>query len=188
MDLASPYSSKNYDFICENSINLNEDYIRYGEHNLNRSDNIIKLYNILNDIDKAIKIELSFFENSLIYCTNLDIGYEYITPVYNDKINTLFTAFDKSKIFKTKIIKEINPTYIGFLTYEKYFSEKWDSTIKKKEEKEEHENDIEYSDAYKCYKCGESKCKIAMKQIRGADEPMTTFVKCLVCGNAFKIG
>ena len=53
--------------------------------------------------------------------------------------------------------------------------------------KQQHENNIVYSDAYKCFKCGESKCKIAMKQMRSADEPMTTFVKCLVCGNAFKI-
>ena len=39
------------------------------------------------------------------------------------------------------------------------------------------------------FKCGKCKSKWTMteqKQIRGADEPMTTFVKCLNCNNSWK--
>ena len=53
---------------------------------------------------------------------------------------------------------------------------------------EQREKNIVYSDAYKCFKCGESKCKITQAQTRSADEPMTTFVVCVVCHNTFKFG
>eukprot|EP01084_Bolivina_argentea_P100641 180634_1 len=42
------------------------------------------------------------------------------------------------------------------------------------------------TDEYKCYKCGQRKCKYSQAQTRSADEPMTTFVTCLVCGNRWK--
>ena len=220
MDLTSPFNSKNYDFMCKNDINIKEDYIEYGENNINRSENIINIYKFVNNIDDAITLELSIFEASLVYCLNKDISKEYVVPTYNDKINNLYIALEKSDNFKSiiginkqknkkelkkrnnettetdkatndietlKPIKKRRLCEIGFLSYEHYFNEQWKPVIDKIEEREQHENNIAYSDAYKCFKCGESKCKISMKQIRSADEPMTTFVKCLVCGNAFKI-
>lgn len=39
------------------------------------------------------------------------------------------------------------------------------------------------SGMYKCGKCGKSECTFSQLQTRGADEPMTTFVTCTVCGN-----
>ena len=63
-----------------------------------------------------------------------------------------------------------------------------DLYYKEKEYIEQREKNIVYSDAYKCFKCGESKCKITQAQTRSADEPMTTFVVCVVCHNTFKFG
>eukprot|EP01083_Nonionella_stella_P042324 114389_1 len=42
------------------------------------------------------------------------------------------------------------------------------------------------TDEYKCGKCKQRKCKYSQAQTRSADEPMTTFVTCLVCGNRWK--
>ncbi len=187
MEFTSPYNYVNYDFISENKSDLDEDFIEYSEKNLNRLENTLKIFKLITDIENAIKIELSVFEFSLLYCKNNDIANEYIVPVYNDKINNIFIAFNKSKKFETELLNIINPSHIGFYTPEQLFPEKWEHIILKKNNKEQHENNIVYSDAYKCYKCGESKCKISMKQIRSADEPMTTFVNCLICGNSFKI-
>jgi len=39
------------------------------------------------------------------------------------------------------------------------------------------------SDAFKCYKCKQRKCSYYQIQIRSSDEPMTTKVTCLNCGN-----
>jgi len=39
---------------------------------------------------------------------------------------------------------------------------------------------------YKCGKCGNTRCSYYQMQTRGADEPMTTFVTCLQCGQRWK--
>jgi len=39
----------------------------------------------------------------------------------------------------------------------------------------------------KCGKCGENKVSYSQAQTRSADEPMTTFCECVVCGNRWKV-
>ena len=40
---------------------------------------------------------------------------------------------------------------------------------------------------FKCGRCKNRKCTYYQKQTRSADEPMTTFVTCTVCGNRWKV-
>ncbi|RKU40681.1 RNA polymerase II elongation factor [Coniochaeta pulveracea] len=42
------------------------------------------------------------------------------------------------------------------------------------------------SDALRCGKCGQKKVSYSQAQTRSADEPMTTFCECTVCGNRWK--
>ena len=42
------------------------------------------------------------------------------------------------------------------------------------------------TDQFKCGKCHQRKCKYYQLQTRSADEPMTTFVTCVNCGNRWK--
>lgn len=42
------------------------------------------------------------------------------------------------------------------------------------------------TDLFKCGKCGKNKCTYSQMQTRSADEPMTTFVFCMECGNRWK--
>ena len=56
---------------------------------------------------------------------------------------------------------------------------------------EEHDNYIvmpfEVVDGVvECTKCGGSKTWSIQKQLRGGDEPMTTFSRCVTCGNSWK--
>jgi len=50
------------------------------------------------------------------------------------------------------------------------------------------EADEQYAstDMFYCRKCQKRKCTYYQMQTRSADEPMTTFVTCLVCGNRWK--
>lgn len=42
------------------------------------------------------------------------------------------------------------------------------------------------TEEFKCGRCGKRKCKYYQLQTRSADEPMTTFVTCINCGNRWK--
>lgn len=42
------------------------------------------------------------------------------------------------------------------------------------------------TDQFQCGKCRQRKCTYYQMQTRSADEPMTTFVQCTVCNNAWK--
>ena len=160
IEIISPYNHTKYDFIIDNSIDLKDNWIQYAENNIDRVSNQIILSNLLNDIDIAIKIELSIFEFALNYCNN-KYDKNYIKPVYDDKFNFILSNLDenrngiKNKTFKKMILnKNINPCYVAFLSPSQIHPEKWSYVIKKKEYIEQRENNIAYSDSYKCKKCG----------------------------------
>lgn len=43
------------------------------------------------------------------------------------------------------------------------------------------------TDQFKCGRCKQRRCKYYQMQTRSADEPMTTFVTCVNCGNRWKV-
>lgn len=43
------------------------------------------------------------------------------------------------------------------------------------------------STAFTCGKCGQKKVSYSQAQTRSADEPMTTFCECQICGNRWKV-
>uniref|UniRef100_A0A8R1DX93 Transcription elongation factor n=1 Tax=Caenorhabditis japonica TaxID=281687 RepID=A0A8R1DX93_CAEJA len=58
-----------------------------------------------------------------------------------------------------------------------------------KEAIQEHQMSVQQgtpSDMFKCGKCGKKNCTYTQLQTRSSDEPMTTFVFCLECGNRWK--
>lgn len=190
-----PFSYNSYDFVIPNSIDLRNNFIQYAESCINRSETQMILSDLLINVEIALKIELSIFEYALIYCSNNKYEHNYIKPIYQDKLNEILSNLDENKkgienkTFKKNILNgKIDPSNVAFLSPAQIHPEKWSYILKKKAYIEQRENNIVYSDAYKCFKCGESKCKITQAQTRSADEPMTTFVVCVVCHNTFKFG
>lgn len=188
--IINPFSNVNYDFIIPNSVDIKDKFIQYAETCLDRSKTQTILSDILLNIDIGIKIELSIFEYALNYCLNNKYEINYIKPIYCDKFNEILVNLDENKkgienkTFKRDILSgKINPSNVAFLSPSQIHPLKWAHIIKKKEYVEQRENNIVYSDAYKCFKCGESKCKITQVQTRSSDEATTTFVVCVVCHN-----
>lgn len=54
-----------------------------------------------------------------------------------------------------------------------------------REAKAAQDNEAE-TDQFRCGRCGQRKTKYYQLQTRSADEPMTTFVTCINCGNRWK--
>ncbi len=191
-EYTSPFNHSKYDFFTENSEDIKDSWIQHAENSIPRAEYQLKLINELGNVDIGLKIELSIFEYSLIYCQNNKYSVNFIKPIYEDKYNSIITNLTdtpgiNNKTFKNFIFeKKINPSYVAFLSPAQIHPDKWNMLIKKKEYMEERENNMAFSDQYKCRKCGESKCKITQAQTRSADEPMTTFVFCLVCHNTMK--
>jgi transcription elongation factor S-II len=84
---------------------------------------------------------------------------------------------------------EINAYDLSFMAPSELFPEHWKEILDRKMKidqcKYERRTEIA-TDTYRCGKCGERKCTYFQLQTRSADEPMTTFVTCLNCGNRWK--
>ena len=78
---------------------------------------------------------------------------------------------------------------LAFMTHQEVRPDLWTTLIEEKRIKDENKftPKIEAStDDFVCGKCKSKKCTYYQLQTRSADEPMTTFVTCLDCGNRFK--
>lgn len=190
----SPFHNSKYDFITDNSVDIKETYIQYAEKVLERAKNQLAINKIIENIDLSLKIELSIFEYSLIYCLNNAYDLKFLKPIYDDKIYNIVANLDPTNIIQNKTFKKnllngkINPSEVAFMAPAQLHPDKWEHLVKKKEYKEWRENSIAYSTAYKCFKCGESKAKVTQAQTRSADEPSSLFISCMVCHNTRKIG
>lgn len=189
----SPFVHSNYNFIMESSSKLKDHFIRFGETNLIRSTHIIEFSNILSNINQAIQLELGIFEYALNYA-NSKYDKNYIVPIYNDRVHFIKTNLDINNVrignkYLLNAIKNhiVNPRHVAFMTPAEIHPEKWKHLNDKKEFIEHKEKNVEYSNAFKCEKCGESKSKTYCVQTQSADEASTTFVKCLVCNDTYKL-
>lgn len=114
---------------------------------------------------------------------------------YKTKLRSLFQNL------KNKQNRELGPKVLsGDIPAAKFITLSHDelkSEMQKKiDEKLEYENmkmaqvpmaEKSISDALKCGKCGQKKVSYSQAQTRSADEPMTTFCECTVCGNRWKV-
>lgn len=133
---------------------------------------------------KAIEIERAAFTH-----------FKGDNAEYRGKLRSLFQNL------KNKSNRELGPRLMaGEISAEKFVTmsheELKSSDQKKIDEKLAMENmknaqvpmaEKSISDALKCGKCGQKKVSYSQAQTRSADEPMTTFCECTVCGNRWKV-
>lgn len=180
-----------YGFITSQSKDIRDELIDYASTNIDRGKAIIHLSDILCDIDMAIEIELGIFEFSLLHITMNNMLEKFVVPTYHNKLHSIIVNINSDKHIDNKTLKTaltskaIKPHALAFFSPEQLHPEKWAVQLKKKQVKEERENNMPTTDIYKCYKCGERKCRVAEAQTRSADEPSTKFITCLVCYNTF---
>ena len=85
--------------------------------------------------------------------------------------------------------KSVKSHEVAFMTHYDIIPEKWSQLLSDKKIREENiyaPKLMASTDSFTCRKCKSKECNYYQLQTRSADEPMTTFVTCISCGNRWK--
>ena len=107
--------------------------------------------------------------------------------IYNN-INPKFDTYNKTLLRNLKK-KKLKPQKLAFMTHQEMNPKIWKELVDAKIKRDKNLTEIDMSaatDEFKCYKCHKRQCTYYQLQTRSADEPMTTFITCLNCGNRWK--
>lgn len=113
---------------------------------------------------------------------------QYFVQIYLDHLRSIYLNLSP-KIIEQITSGKIQAHTVAFMTHQEMQPEKWEELIKANIIKcqNKFETNVEAStDTFTCRKCKQNKCTYYQMQTRSADEPSTTFVQCLTCGNRWK--
>lgn len=100
-------------------------------------------------------------------------------------LNNMGTEYILNEIRSNKL----KPAVLVDMTHQELNPEKWKPYIDEKMKRDELKYETSLAaatDTFKCGKCKSNECTYYQMQTRSADEPMTTFVSCITCGNRWK--
>ena len=148
---------------------------------------------------KAINIEKGIFNYSIKKAKEKSVvrkwENKYFVQIYRDRFKTVYFNLNpkvstcNKDLFNKIKSKKMKTQELTFMTHQDMNREKWDKLIQEKIKRDKNlttDNLSAATDEFKCYKCKQRKCTYYQLQTRSADEPMTTFVTCLNCGNRWK--
>lgn len=157
---------------------------------------IEKFNSILHDTELSEKIEKSIYDYTIEQSERKSIEKSMenkaFKRIYVNKCMTLYNNLDmnsyiKNVDFMDRLKKgEINVSEIATLPPQEINSAHWKKYI----DTQTANDEFLYSrtvgtrtSEYKCRRCKENNCTYYQLQVRCSDEPMTTFINCLNCGN-----
>ncbi len=117
----------------------------------------------------------------------------YFVLLYKDKFrsiwNNLFNNSSGNNLIEKIKNNEIKTYDLAMMSHQELNMDIWRELINSKIQRDKNMGEDNLSaatDEFKCYKCKKRKCTYYQMQTRSADEPITTFVSCLNCGNRWK--
>ena len=186
------------DNIIKQEFSIDNDYTQL----YNTRKKTIEIFKkILKDMDTIRKIELSILNYSIDKCKGQNIIPTWENPnftyIYINKCRHIYLNLDqKSYIKNDYLIKEIKKKEfdllkIAYLKREEIMPSIWMPLIEENKRKEEIMNKSQTAEATDQYVCPNRNCRARKSlckevQTRSADEPMTLFLTCLVCGKKWK--
>jgi len=143
-----------------------------------------KLFNFFED-ETLERVMEGLVEFALKYVETNDCSF-LINDIFTNKVDELIKYMNDSDYLGEMISGGyILPEELGYLKPHELCPEKYKTIIEKKAY-EHNQKKNKGSNIFSCKKCKQSNCEVTQKQTRAADEPATTFVKCLECGFNFK--
>ena len=159
-----------------------------------RNNIIGNVNNIIGNEKMALNLERGVYNYCLEEASKKNIVKKwdncYFVQLYVNRLRTIYINLKKNDVLMKKMLdKEIKPHEIAFMTHMEMEPEIWNELIESKKIRDENKYEPKLeasSDDFTCGKCRSKKCSYYQLQTRSADEPMTTFVSCLDCGNRWK--
>ena len=158
-----------------------------------RNNVIIKLKDMLKNDKLASNLEKGIFNYSLKHAEKINVvkkwDNSYFVKIYVNRLRTIRSNLKDEKLIESIINKKIKAHEVAFMTHPEMQPDNWSELLELKKIRDEnkYEPKLEAStDDFKCWKCKSKKCTYYQLQTRSADEPKTTFVSCLDCGNRWK--
>jgi transcription elongation factor S-II len=158
-----------------------------------RSNIRSKLDEVLKNEKNSTNLEKGIFNFALNEAKNRKVVKKWDNPyfvqIYVDRLRSIFTNLNNPIILEQLNSGSIKAHTIAFMTHQEMRPDKWDEliTAKSKRDKNKFETNLEAAtDTFTCRKCKSNKCTYMQLQLRSADEPMTTFLTCLSCGNRWR--
>jgi transcription elongation factor S-II len=161
---------------------------------------LIKKQIALDDV-QAKDCEIGIYNWCIAYADEHKIVKNWVNPkflrLYLEKARSIISNMDKDSYIKNERLmtrlneNEFLPHDIPFMKPENLFPERWKDTIDlhmKKFENAYENKVVAMTDMFKCGKCHKRKTTYYEMQTRSADEPMTLMIRCVNCGNSWKIG
>ena len=114
----------------------------------------------------------------------------HFSQVYIDRFRSIYINLQQNPSLLTRVQKkEFKIHSLAFMTHQEMNPKHWEDLITAKKKRDDNlckTDTTAATDEFYCYKCKNRKCTYYQLQTRSADEPMTTFVTCLVCGACWK--
>ena len=83
----------------------------------------------------------------------------------------------------------LKPHLVAFMTHHELYPKKWAALIDAKSKRDKNKFEVNMAaatDTFTCRKCKGNQCTYYQLQTRSADEPMTVYISCILCGNRWK--
>jgi len=138
------------------------------------------------DDNEILNVSIEYYVNNYIESNKLPLYLK--KNIFNHKFNDIkFNIENSPELLNNITNNSINIKDLPWVEPYRLNSELWKTLLDKQEHNKIIKEGMTTINTFKCKKCGENKCTSYQVQIRSIDEPMTTFIRCKVCGNTWNI-